>query len=220
MGIPVRDPVLVVSRSAAVSCLGKWYLKTLRVFNAAGTQADNDALYFLIREMRPRLVFMESSFNYSATPLLAGELIKRLPGLHIAVFSIGDYQAENALRFIRFGVESYVDLRCGIGAFRKGVKKILRGERYVSENVLLAEEQLPDEVPAIRERLTPRQEEIKNLVINGKTNPEIADILHISEKTVENHKLEIFRMFNVKNGMGLFRELFLTGNIRKEDLCV
>jgi DNA-binding CsgD family transcriptional regulator len=38
------------------------------------------------------------------------------------------------------------------------------------------------------EELTPREEEIVKLVAEAHTTREIAEILHLSEKTVENHR--------------------------------
>jgi DNA-binding NarL/FixJ family response regulator len=41
---------------------------------------------------------------------------------------------------------------------------------------------------AVSERLTPRQREVLQLVAEGRSNKEIAAVLHVSEKTVDFHK--------------------------------
>ena len=41
--------------------------------------------------------------------------------------------------------------------------------------------------------------EVLKLITSGKTNQEIADVLHISEKTVANHVSNIFVKTNVGN---------------------
>ncbi|MBL4906446.1 MAG: response regulator transcription factor [Sneathiella sp.] len=47
--------------------------------------------------------------------------------------------------------------------------------------------------------LTKRQEEVLYLVSDGKSNREIADILHLSEGTVKVHMTAIFKSLDVKN---------------------
>jgi DNA-binding CsgD family transcriptional regulator len=47
--------------------------------------------------------------------------------------------------------------------------------------------------------LTPRQREILGLIAKGMTSKEIAASLHISVKTVENHRKQIMERLNVRN---------------------
>ena len=54
-------------------------------------------------------------------------------------------------------------------------------------------------------KLTSREQEIAELVVLGKTNNEIGDILYISEKTVKNNISSIYRKTGVKNRVQLTR---------------
>ncbi len=47
--------------------------------------------------------------------------------------------------------------------------------------------------------LTNREKEIMNLVIQGKQNKEIADLLRISHNTVEKHLTSAYKKFDVRN---------------------
>ena len=47
--------------------------------------------------------------------------------------------------------------------------------------------------------LTPRQNAILHLIAEGKSNSEIAEILHLREKTVKNHIRSIYARLNVSN---------------------
>lgn len=48
-------------------------------------------------------------------------------------------------------------------------------------------------------RLTPREREVMRLLVDGKTNKEIAQILDIGVRTVETYRSEIMRKFNLKS---------------------
>ncbi len=55
--------------------------------------------------------------------------------------------------------------------------------------------------------LSTRENEIAELILDGKTNGEIAELLFISRKTVETHLYNMFRKLNVTNRVQLVRRL-------------
>lgn len=65
-----------------------------------------------------------------------------------------------------------------------------------------------------RSILTKREEEIFNLLINSKSTKEIADLLHISEKTVRNHISNAIQKLEVKGRAGAVVELLRLGEIK------
>jgi DNA-binding NarL/FixJ family response regulator len=63
------------------------------------------------------------------------------------------------------------------------------------------------------EELTPREEEIVKLVAEAHTNREIAEILHLSEKTVENHRANAMRKLGMRDRVELVRYAIRRGLI-------
>lgn len=59
--------------------------------------------------------------------------------------------------------------------------------------------------------LTPREKEVLSLILKEKTTREIADEVCLSEKTVENHRGNLFIKFGVKNMAGLVKQAILEG---------
>lgn len=59
--------------------------------------------------------------------------------------------------------------------------------------------------------LTPREKEILSLILQEKTTKEIAELVFLSEKTVENHRANLFIKFDVKNLAGLVKKAILEG---------
>lgn len=59
--------------------------------------------------------------------------------------------------------------------------------------------------------LTPREKEILSLILKGKTTKEIGETLFISEKTVENHRANLFIKFDVKNVASLVKKAIFEG---------
>jgi DNA-binding CsgD family transcriptional regulator len=54
-------------------------------------------------------------------------------------------------------------------------------------------------------QITPREEEVINLLLTGSSNREISDTLFISPKTVENHLYNIYQKVGVNNRVQLFQ---------------
>lgn len=57
----------------------------------------------------------------------------------------------------------------------------------------------PSDAPPVDDRLTPRMEEVRQLVRQGLSNKQIARQLNLSEGTVKNYLTEIFRLLQVTN---------------------
>ena len=85
------------------------------------------------------------------------------------------------------------------------LKEVLRSKHYVSPVVakkvdlkaLIGRQDQPQSQPAIP--LTQRQREILQLIAEGRSNKEIASILHLALKTVEFHKTRLKRILGIKS---------------------
>ncbi|HKI67493.1 MAG TPA: response regulator transcription factor [Solirubrobacterales bacterium] len=71
----------------------------------------------------------------------------------------------------------------------------------------------PFPAPAAAGELTPREEEIVKLVAEAHTTREIAAILHLSEKTVENHRANAMRKLGMRDRVELVRYAIRRGLI-------
>ena len=86
----------------------------------------------------------------------------------------------------------------------KGIEHVLRGRPYLTPR-LRAEDWVATKARArqFSKDLTPRQREIVQMFAEGRSMKVIADILKLSEKTVEFHKHHIMESFNLKSNADL-----------------
>jgi DNA-binding NarL/FixJ family response regulator len=192
--------------------LGKWLLRRLRLRYVIGTDKEGKELNRLINQMYPALILFDASFYGEITARRIGLLLKNMPGLNIAVFSFVFIAPERAVYFLLYGARSYLDLS-GSGNFWRGLKMLVQGREYVIPSVKAAYDNLPDCMPEVRLDTTGRQEDVKLLILRGKKTKEIAAVLSLSVKTVENHKTALFENYGVKNALELFRKCFLLGEL-------
>lgn len=80
----------------------------------------------------------------------------------------------------------------------KAIDHVLHGKPYLTPK-LRAEDWVATKVGSRQysEEMTPRQSEIVQLLAEGRSMKEIADILALSQKTVEFHKHQIRELFNL-----------------------
>ena len=208
---------LAVSRAIN---LYEYYKKKLELCgfdNVFITGAEKDGLNMLIRDMKPRIVLVESIFYQCCTPFMMADLHKQFPKLYIAAVSLTYFPDDLAMYFIINGVRSYVNLWEGTEQFYTGLEAIRKGREYISPEVQRRMD-IRNIFPEPTGKLTCRQIEIIRLVANSFTGAEIADTLHISERSVDSRKTEIYTALNVRNENEVIRVAIFLGIIKADEL--
>jgi DNA-binding NarL/FixJ family response regulator len=205
--------VLFVSASDGIFPLAKIYARKFGYENIKGTTLGRDALNRVINDYRPRLVFVDAGFYDTATPYMLARLREKMPGLTIAVFSLGECPEELETRFLLFGIERYISLRYGMADFIHGFKAILDGKPYVTARVRRRMDELED-IPEPSTRESEREDEVLVMLANGKRTMEIAELLHLSERTIAHHKTSIFSRYQVVNTAQMIRVAQNAGKLK------
>jgi DNA-binding NarL/FixJ family response regulator len=98
------------------------------------------------------------------------------------------------------------------------VESVLKGEQYIQKNVqdlMLKEAMGQKKDTSYIPKLTRREKEILQLIVDEKTTQEIADTLFLSVSTVETHRMNLISKLGVKNVAGLVK-LTLERGLLKE----
>jgi DNA-binding NarL/FixJ family response regulator len=210
--------VLVVSRAKNLLPSFKSYLAGVGFTDIAVSSCEKDALNYLLAEIKPKLVFIESCFYECATPYMLGRLLRDFPKLKVVAFSVGEFPDDLAMWFFFHGVMSYVNMRDGFGELRCSLQTILAGgaswTQKVQDRIDLRRE-MPD--PALD--ISNRQREVMFFMGNGFTSAETGDKMAICVRTVEAHKKALYELFHVRNENELIRVAYCLDLLEKEDLC-
>ena len=143
-----------------------------------------------------------------AMPLLNGldaaeRLKQSLPHAKFVFLTMQD-DPNLAAAALNLGAVGYILKSAAASELLTAISSVLQGKSYVTPK-------LRPENWAVREArarqsakdLTPRQQEVLQLLAEGRTMKEIAGILKVSEKTVMFHKYHIMESFNLKNNAEL-----------------
>jgi DNA-binding NarL/FixJ family response regulator len=208
---------LIVSRAVNLYQYFRKQTEELGFDSVSITGVEKDGLSMLIRETNPQVVLIGCKFYQCCTPFMLADLHKQFPKLNIAVVSVTDFPDDLAMYFIVNGAKSYVNFWEGLEEFRKGMEEIRDGHEYVSPEVQRRID-MRSSYPNPTGSLTDRQIEIIRLIGNGFTGLEIADTLHISERSVDSRKSEIYTALNVRNENEAVRVALYLGIVKQNEL--
>jgi two-component system response regulator NreC len=139
----------------------------------------------------------------------ARRIHEALPATRILVLTMHDDE-EYILRMVRAGVSGYLLKDGAASELLAGIKAVKSGKTFFGPHATKAlaeafQRDRPEESADPYERLTNREREVFQLVVEGKTNAEIAEILFISGKTVDNHRTRLMEKLGVHSTAELVR---------------
>jgi DNA-binding NarL/FixJ family response regulator len=132
------------------------------------------------------------------------EVIKACPSTRVVILSMYS-TTEHILQALQAGALGYV-LKESAGVEVIGaVRAVHAGHRYLSEKIL--DRVVTDyvswsatvKVKSPLERLTPREREVLQFVVESKSSVEISQILEISPKTIDTHRSRLMKKLDIKN---------------------
>lgn len=127
------------------------------------------------------------------------EMKNRNIAVNVIVLTVHN-EIEYLLKAIDIGTNGYILKDAELDELKKAISAVANGESYIQPSLipalnskLIARDNDKEKV----ESLTKREMEVLKFVANGMFNKEIANELHISERTVKNHISNIFRKIDV-----------------------
>ena len=175
-----------------------------------GEAADGHETLKLTRRKRPDIAMVDI-----AMPLLNGiETTRRIGEMPVdtRVIILSMYSDEDVVRqSLRSGAKGYLLKSSVVEELLIAIRSASKGEIYLSPSIaqtVLSEylqSEPKTEAMIIQERLSPREREILQLVVEGHTNQSVAQVLTVSPKTVERHRASLMKKLEVRNLPDLIR---------------
>jgi two-component system nitrate/nitrite response regulator NarL len=148
--------------------------------------------------------------DYSMLPISGLELIKRAKALHPTMKSVllSMHDEPTVVKdAMKQGVNGFLLKNIQQNELKEALKKVHSGLLYISAEITtqLLHHHVIDDTET---KLTERELEILKLITREFSNKKIADELHISERTVETHRKNIFRKTGTSSLVGLIKYAF------------
>ncbi|MEM1093127.1 MAG: response regulator transcription factor [Bacteroidota bacterium] len=175
----------------------------------AEAEDAHDALT-AVEASKPHLAIVDLSLKSTSGFNLIQDLKAFHPELIILVLSMYD-EMTYAERVIRAGALGYITKQNATDNIVEAIRHVLQGQIYVSEAVSaqLFQQMVDGKLPASdnpTSALSDRELQVYQLLGEGKSPRQIAEILTLSVKTVESHIERIKAKLNVGSGRELTRQ--------------
>jgi DNA-binding NarL/FixJ family response regulator len=184
-----------------------------------GEAARGEEAVRLVRKMHPDLVVVDLMLPGMTGFEVIRELQSARPRPRIVVLSMYA-DAAYVLEALRSGASGYVLKQAPAGELVRGLRVVLGGGRYLSpplsEETLAGYAELSDGrarpgAGSTTARLSGREREVVRLVALGQSNAQIAEALHISQRTVEGHRARAMRKLHLHKHADLVRYALTSG---------
>ncbi len=175
-----------------------------------GQAQDGQEAVEQAQRLKPDVIIMDWSM-----PRLNGNQATeqiRLQHLRAQIVILSMYSDEAIVRqALRSGAKGYLLKRSVAEELPLAVRAVSRGEMYLSSTIsapLIADiigKPRDEQDQSSFEQLSPRESQVLKLVAEGNTNLAIGQIMKISIKTVEKHRMHLMSKLNVHDTAGLVR---------------
>jgi DNA-binding NarL/FixJ family response regulator len=177
-------------------------------YDLVGTAADGRALIESAKALQPDVIILDVSM-----PLLNGidaaAHLKKMCPVAKLIFVTMHADTEYVRSAFEAGASAYVLKRSAVDELEQAIRAVLAGHSYITPlitkdllSVFLA---APSAKASGTGGLTLRQKEVLQLLTEGRTAKDIANVLKISPRTVEFHKGQILELLQLENTTDLIK---------------
>ena len=168
---------------------------------ADGVEAVEQAL-----SSRPDLCLLDVGMPRLTGLQAARSIRAHLPDVRVLILSMHDDE-RYLFEALKAGASGYVLKREADTDLVGAIRAVEQGEAFLTNAAerSIIREWMADgsQGPAIP--LTPREEEVVKLIAEAYTNAQIAETLHLAEKTVESHRANVLRKLGMRDRVQLVR---------------
>lgn len=169
-------------------------------FQVVDKVSDGRALVAAAEKFKPDVIVLDI-----AMPLLNGleaarQIKQRLRHVKLVFLTMNE-DADLAAEAFRAGASGYLLKRSAASELSTAIREVMQGRTYitplVAEGLVGSLMQADDRKPS--HDLTPRQREVLQLLAEGRSMKEVANVLDLTPRTVAFHKYQMMKQLKVKS---------------------
>jgi two-component system invasion response regulator UvrY len=174
--------------------------------NIVAEAGDGETAIRLNREVKPDVILLDIGL-----PGLSGfEVTKRLkqisPGMGIIILTVHE-AAPYPGKLLDAGASGYLTKGCPATELIQAIRTVAKGGRHIGSSVAqqMALTMLQGNNTSPFDGLSAREMEVMLMLVDGRRVADIADIMHLSPKTVATYKYRIFEKLETRSDVDMTR---------------
>jgi DNA-binding NarL/FixJ family response regulator len=176
-------------------------LETKPDLSIIGEAENGKAAVELALTLQPDVVLMDVRMPIMDGVAATRTLTAQAPDIKVLVLTTFD-DDEYVTQALRCGAKGYLLKDTPSTELADAIRAIHRGYTQFGPGLMekaFSSAPTPEEPPEAFTQLTPREQEVLQLIATGCSNREIAEKLYISERTVKNHVNSLLRRLNLRD---------------------
>ena len=203
---PIR--VMLVEDHSLIRAGLKLLLEKLDGVEAVGEAGDGQSALILAGQLNPDVILMDITLPGMDGLEVARRLKQEHSAIRVLMLSMHS-SAEFVARALSHGACGYLLKESASSELEVALRAVVRGDKYlspaVSGHILDQYLKHSPELMDPLSRLTTRQREVFDLMVDGFNTKGIASRLGLSPKTVETHRHDLMERLNIHDIAGLTR---------------
>ncbi len=181
-----------------------------RDISVIGEAADGRQAVRLIQRLAPDVAIMDIAMPILSGIEATGQILNSKTFTRIIILSMHSSK-EHIFRALEAGAKGYLLKESAGKELVKAIRAVYAGNRFLSDRIsqTVIEDYIHQRVADSEEspikRLSPREREVLQLVVEGKSSAEIASDLFLSPKTIETYRSRLMHKLGIKDLPGLVK---------------
>ncbi|WP_445382867.1 response regulator [Robiginitalea sp. IMCC43444] len=176
-------------------------------FQIISDVATTNELFQQLSTQQPDVVILEMDIPEINGIATLRKMKQEYPEVKVLIYS-GQSEDVYALSTIRAGASGYLSKSANPSYIIDAIEKISQGGMFITNELAqrLAFDEGSQKPRRFFRKLSTREVEVLKMLASGKRNKEVAEGLHLNEKTVSTYKARLMKKLNVDNMVDLLQQ--------------
>jgi len=158
-------------------------------------------------ELEPDVVLMDIKMPGIGGTEACRRILQKQPEAKVIVVSVYK-DGVIPQQLLKLGAMGFISKDSSVDEMVSAIRNVVSGKRFLSQDVannlaFQGIEQQSDSSPF--QRLSQRESEVANLILQGKSIQEMSEMLKLSDKTINTYRYRLYEKLKVKNDVELTR---------------
>jgi DNA-binding NarL/FixJ family response regulator len=182
-------------------------LKSFDFIHQVKEAANGKEMITLVKEEVPDLILMDYEMPVMDGKEASAFILSHFPQVKIIMLSYHN-ESSHILEMMRMGMHSYLLKSAEPEEVTRAIHAVMRNDFYSNDLIAAAMREGLVKASSVKPKissLSDREIQVLKLTCDELSSKEIAVMLHISDRTVQNHRANLIHKLGVRNTIGMVR---------------